>query len=264
MRYHFTDLDNAPLEEYGLTFMYGGEVPDDKIDGFEVLTVSGRELMGDEIDYTTTDDRDGGVIVAQSLPVRILTIQYRLMADSDEECRNAFNKLNAFLRKGGKVDKPIVFSDEPEATFYGRFHTADDAPADRNKLVSSFTFLCVDPYKYVQEYVFKGNQQVLLNNLTPYELKPAKIKLTPATSVSKIVLTNNSTGRKIVLNGSYLANGTVEVKIPENTILVSGEKRMQDLDYVESDFHKFLVSSGNVISVSPPMPIELTVRGRWL
>lgn len=264
MRYHFTDLDNSPLEEYGLTFMYGGKVPDGEIDGFEVLNVSGRELMGDEIDYTTTNDRDGGVIIAQSLPVRILTIQYRLMADSDEECRNAFNKLNAFLRKGGKVDKPIVFSDEPQATFYGRFHTAEDAPADRNKLVSSFTLLCVDPYKYVQEYVFEGNQRVLIKNLTPYESKPTQIKLTTATSVSKIVLTNYSTGRKIVLNGSYLANSTIDIQIEKNKIMVNGQNRMRDLDFTISDFHKFVISNGDEVGVSPSMQLEIRIIGRWL
>lgn len=264
MTYKFTKLTGVPVEVPGLSFTFGGLNPTSTMPGFEVLTVQGRELLSDEIDYSTTEERDGGVITAHSLPVRILTIQYRLTATSNEECRDNFNKLNAFLRQGGKVDRAIVFSDEPNATFYGRYNTAEEAPADRNTLVSSFTILCVDPYKYVLQEIKTGTQNVTMGNEIPYPTKPTRIKLTPTGTISKVVVTNTSTGKKIVLNGSYLANGVIEIKIPENTILVSGENRMQDLDYIESDFHKFLISSGNIISVSPSMAIEVTVRSRWL
>ena len=103
-----------------------------------------------------------------------------------------------------------------------------------------------------------------MGNTIPYATKPTKVKITPTGAISKVVVTNTSTGKKIVLNGNYGANSTIEIKIPENTITVNGQNRMQDLDYIESDFHKFLISSGNVISVSPSMAIEVTVRSRWL
>ena len=262
--YEFTDTNEMPVVSLtGLSMLFNGMYLEDEIPGYTTLNVGGRELIGNEITTQSAQGMDGIIITGQTLPARRLTVQFKLEAKTKEECRYNFNQMNYLLRKYGKTDVPIIFTDEPEATYHGRYETADDVPFDRNTVIGSFTLLCVDPYKYLNEQTMTGTS-LTVGEFTPYDMTPDEIRFVLSANATKITLDNATNGRHIILNGSYTAGQTVVIDIRNNNITLNGQNIMSQLDFVESDFHEFKFSAGDVITCTPVSTMNIKVRGRWL
>ncbi len=241
---------------------FNGEFLERLIPWYRTLNVGGRELIG--VNVETAEDisgRDGDYILGQTLPSRTLTIEYKLETKNNSEFRYAFNKMNEILHT--KEDVPILFIDEPDYTFYGRFNGFDDIPYNTNIITSNFTILCQDPYKYAQQKLITGNP-IALGYICPYGIVPDEIKVTIGQNTDKITIDNNTTGRHIVLDGEFTAGQELIIDIKNNKITLNGQNRMNYLDYVKSDFHNFLVHDRDTIQVNPDSKMALKIRGRLL
>ena len=262
--YIFTNTTEMATESTGLIMTFGGDVFDAEIPGYTILNVGGRELLSDELKKQSADGMDGAIITGHTTPARELIVQYKLEAGSDAECRFNFDKLNYLLQKNGKNDVPIMFSDEPEVVYYGRFERADSVPYNSNNVVGTFTLYCQRPHKYKAQATMSGTGSITAGDFSYYALKPDEIALTLSANATKITIDNTTTGRHIILNGTYTAGQVLIIKIPENEITLNRQNIMKNLDYVESDFHEFLLSVGDVITCTPSSPMSIKVRGRLL
>jgi predicted phage tail component-like protein len=127
-----------------------GEYLEDLVPGYRTLSVSGREALSPEIESFHTGIRDGSSRKSRRYPERIITVKYQLISKSNEEFREAYNKLGGVLNM---EDAQLVFRDEPDKYFIGTPSLVEEVEQGRNAVVGELEFLCLDPFKYsVVEY----------------------------------------------------------------------------------------------------------------
>lgn len=253
-RQSFDRLSSVAME-------YDGYFLENEVRGYRTLKVKGREMLDVDIETENPSGRNGAYVVGQSLPPRELVVTYMLRAESNEEFQVSYSLLMKKLLK--QEDVKVRFADQQHVNFYGRYSGSDSIPEDRNWVVSSFTIFCQDPYKFNNTLELKGNP-LTIGYLTDYGMKPDEIRLSMLSATTKITVDNVTTGRHVILNGTYTVGDEIKIKIPDNTITKNGQNIMNNLDPQESDFHSFLVHNEDVINVTPNSTMTLTVRGRTL
>lgn len=263
--YDFRDLrqiqdDYLSLPSTAMSF--NGSFIEDEISGYRTLNVSGRESLNYDIETSgTVSGRDGVLPISKTLSERALTVQYQLIAETNEEFQAAFDRLKWLLHSDNEV--PIGFIDEPDITYYGQLSSIERVPPDANAIVGEFIILCSDPYKKEEEVIHEGNP-ITIYLRSPYESKPDEVEIRLNSNTDKITVDNINTGRHIILDGEYSAGDVIKISIPDNEITRNGQNIMMDLDYTETDFHRFMIKDGDEIKVTPSSAdMKIGVRGRW-
>lgn len=127
-----------------------GAYIEDQIAGYRTLTVQGREALSPDVLSYTTGVRDGSRLKSKRYPERIITVQYQLIAESNEAFREAYNKLAAILNV---EDAELIFNDEQDKFFVGTPCIIGEVKPGTNSVIGEFEILCADPFKYsVIEY----------------------------------------------------------------------------------------------------------------
>ena len=144
---HYRNLPFIPTSAMN----YDGIWLEELIEGYQTLTVEGREMYS--LSFESKEMQVGGVITNVKYPPRELTIKYKLEDNDPRVLQEKFDTLKAFLIR--QEDVPIIFNDNLEYTFYGRFQTADNVAGDTNSIISSFTVLCSDPFKHGKIQIVK-------------------------------------------------------------------------------------------------------------
>lgn len=127
-----------------------GEYIENLVTGYRTLTVAGREALSPEVTTYETGIRDGSTLKGKKYPARIITITYQLIASTNEEFREAYNKLASVL---DVQDAELIFADETDKFFVGTPSMIGEVAPGQNSVVGEFQILCVDPFKYsVMEY----------------------------------------------------------------------------------------------------------------
>lgn len=262
--YEFIQPNETPHGRYlsSVAMIFDGSLLEEHLDGYQTLTVKGREAISYNLDSSgVIPGRDGEIVTGKSLPPRLLEIRYRLEAETNEEFQFKFRKLNALLEADEEV--PIQFRDDPTITYYGQLSEMSEVPEDRNVAVSSFVIYCSDPYKYEDERRVAGNPATLYL-LTPYKVHPKEISLHLNSVATKITVDNTTTGRHIILDGDYKPGDNIVIRIEDKIITQNGQNIMNNLDFVDSDFHEYWVKDGDQILVTPRnTDMELTFKRRW-
>ena len=160
---HYRNLPFIPTS----AMSYDGAWLEELIEGYQTLTVEGREMYS--LSFESQEMQVGGVITNVKYPPRELTIKYKLEDRDPRALQEKFDTLKAFLIR--QEDVPIIFYDDLEYTFYGRFQTADTVAGDTNSIISSFTVLCSDPFKHGKTQIVKNKVIEVL----PYPVKPDKL-----------------------------------------------------------------------------------------
>lgn len=136
-----TGGNSLPSEALSLNGLY----IENLIPGYQTLSVSGRELLGSEVESIQIGSSDGKRYNRKRFPDRVITVQYLLICPDNETFREAYNKLNHILN----VEQArLIFADEQDKYFIGTPEGADSVPAGRNSITSSFDIYCADPRKY--------------------------------------------------------------------------------------------------------------------
>jgi predicted phage tail component-like protein len=241
-----------------VAMVFDGMILENEIEGYTTLNVSGRETVS----YSTTTAGHSNEIVEKKLNSRTLQIQYELKADTNEEFQERFRELNQLLETENE-DVEIRFADDLKMEYKGQLVTMSDVPPEANVVVGTFDIYCASAWKEEDEILVSGNPLNLYLQ-SKYRTKPKRIELNMNTAANKVTVDNLTTGRHIILDGSYKAGDTIIIEIPENKITKNGQNIMTDLNYKETDFHKFLIKTGDVIQTTPGnTDMEIAIRTRW-
>ena len=151
--YEFRDTTDRVSEGVILpseALIINGEYIEYLIPGYRTLSVSGREALSPELETFETGVRDGSTLKNKRYPARIITVQYQLIAESNEAFREAYNQLGSILNV---EEANLMFNDEPDKFFVGTPSNIGSVPPGRNSVVGEFELFCADPFKYsVVEY----------------------------------------------------------------------------------------------------------------
>lgn len=214
--------------------IYKGTFIERLIEGYQTLSVEGREMYS--LNHEMQELQYGGIITNTKLPARILTIKYKLEDKDSESLQNKFDELMAFLFS--EEDVLIQFNDDLEYFFKGRYQAADQVPGDTNSIISTFTIICGDPYKYGKEQVSTGK---ILGSL-PYPVKPESMKVIMNTGFLDI------TDGKYHLRASNIKKGDILFfDFKTGDICVNG-KLAPDVLNLDSDFKNIRLKTGSNFS----------------
>lgn len=136
------------------SFKINGTYLEDSVPGYRTLSVSGRELLDSEINLLSIQGVSGEEFLGKRRPTRNIVVKYSINAETSEAFRDSFNKLSQILDAD---EAHLIFDDEPDKYFVGTCYDVGDVPDGRNAIVSTFTFLCADPFKHsTTERTFKA------------------------------------------------------------------------------------------------------------
>ena len=229
------DIGSLPTS----AMMYNGRYIENVIDGYQTLTVTGREMISLDIDSDSI--KVGALISMQRIQPRILTVQYKLEDNNPEELQKKFKELMILLFK--EEDVEISFKDEPGIKYYGRYSETDDVPGDTNSIFSSFTIYCQDPRKYSNSK--QSGAKITMHS--PVETPPEKIVVKLARGNS-IKITNQNTKKQIRVTGAAIySNDVLTFDMDQGILLVNG-KDMTSIFDIESDFENFYIHRGDVLT----------------
>lgn len=145
--YSFTDTTGRPgagtLPAEAVQF--DGKWLDREVPGFRTLSVEGREVLEAEVTDKEVASMNGAIFQYKTYPARGITVRYQMMADTDREFREQFNKLNALL---APAQAKLLFADEPDKYFIGSKTGNTKISGGNNHVVGEIDFYCTDPFKY--------------------------------------------------------------------------------------------------------------------
>ncbi len=150
--YEFRDInetsegDILPSE----ALQINGDFIENIIPGYRTLNISGREALSPEINSFETGSRHGSTLKNKRYPARTIIVKYQLISKSNEDFREAFNRLAAIL---DVEEAELIFNDEPDKFFTGTPSFIGEVTPGKNAIVGEFELFCADPFKYsVVEY----------------------------------------------------------------------------------------------------------------
>lgn len=150
-----------------LSIKFNGKWLEAQVPGFQVISVSGRELMSYDVNEKKIPGIDGASYTGSEIGSRDIEVTYRLCAPMLEARQIRMNKLNSLLKAR---EAQLIFADELD-----KYFIASSAEADGSKIV----FHCSDPFKYStteKAIPITGNTLTITNNGTVsasvrYEIK---------------------------------------------------------------------------------------------
>ena len=121
---HSSSAGTLPAEAVSVN----GKYIENVIQGYRTMYVTGRELLESEIKEQQIGYTDGTEYKGKRNVSRVITVTYRLMANTPEAFRQRFNALNLVLNQ---EQMKFVFNDEPDKYFIGTKSTIDEVPGGR-------------------------------------------------------------------------------------------------------------------------------------
>lgn len=242
--------------------IFNGVNIDTDLEGFRTLAVSGRGLLSKNINSTDIPGTDGKYFLYGNLEVRAIVVKFQLKATTNEEFRQKFNRLNMLLQ----TDEPKIlkFTDEQDYSYKAILQKGNDIEETSNSVVSTFTFLCLDPYKYKEVDKDTGVSSVTITKLpnNKNEFTPELIKVIVNSVSDKIIIKNQTTAKKIIINNSFAVGDVLEIDLNKDYPLkLNSLVRSELIDFVESDFD-FTVKQGDVITCSNSRVLEVHTKER--
>lgn len=260
--YDFMKPGEVEVFPTSLKTIFNGIVLDDTIPGFTTINVEGRALIGRKNEKRKVPGADGEFLTSSTLDSRPIVVKY-MLKNTNSNYRHNFNKLNMLLQ----ADKPKIlkFTDEPDYSFNAILESVDDIEETSNNVVSTFTFLCLDPYKYKKIDKDTGVSSVTITKLpnNRNEFTPELIKVIVNSVSDKIIIKNQTTTKKIIINHTSFAVGDVlEIDLNKDYPLKLNSIVRSDLiDFVESDFD-FTVKQGDTITCINSRVLEVYTKER--
>lgn len=230
-----------------------GEYLESLVDGYQQLVISGRGILAQEVEHLQIPGKDGAHLVRAYTSPRILTIQYKLYANTSEELRAQYNALNGVLR--GALD--ITFDDESGWHYYGMLNTSDSPPENSLSVVSSFTIFCADPYAYSE---VKTSNPVTLEYADA--VLPKKITVKGANQ-DNIKISNGVD--ELIIFGGHTTSDTIIIEWTPEEVLVTknGNNALTYLSWLSIP-EMFYLTDGAQITVTNGTLSKVEWRDRKL
>lgn len=148
--YRFTDtIERALRSGYPAEALnFNGIYFEDEIEGYQTLSVSGREALEAEVAYIETKARHGAKYRSRRYLPRVITVRYKIRAKDSSDLIEKYNRLNYLL---GVEEARLIFQDEPDKFWIGTRRSL--APPEEGLLMTTgeIEFYCADPFKYSVE-----------------------------------------------------------------------------------------------------------------
>lgn len=200
--------------------------------GYSTINVEGRQMFSPSNNYDTVRGRHGDILIDSAYPAREIIVHYMMEAESNAVFLRRMKQLTMYLQSDADVE--FSFSDEPGVRF-GRISDFEDPPYDANIGMGSFTIHCSDPFLY--SAIKESANEIKTFKLDYYPVRVESMEMQLRTSGSKLVLKNDTRGRKIVVNTSF-SPGDI-VRFEGGNIYKNKGSILKYLDYVESDYFNF-------------------------
>lgn len=242
--YEFIDVqDPAAKEDLPLeACKINGDYLDELVPGFQTLQVEGREPIS-FTHYSSGEsiNRVGDCFYGKGIPPRTLKVRYAMRRSSQEEYLQSFDKLKNILVFEGK-EITVSFRDE-SFVYYGHLEEMEQPEPGRLHVVSAFSILCHDPWKYglvrsAGAGLFQETRGL------HYPVKIEAIEISPTKSHVKIE--NTSTGDKIILNG-VTTGEPILINFDSDRIWQKHADITGKLSFEESSFPEFELRNGQTI-----------------
>lgn len=252
--YRFVDtVKQKCLDEYFKpisAMSYANEYLEDIIDGYQTLSVDGRETLN--VEFSADNFKYGTKISYQRLPPRILTVKYKIESKDPYDILIQYRKLMNFLYR--EENAKIIFNDEEDIYYEGRFQGSSDVPGNVMSFVSEFTVYCESPLKRTVKSFKTGG---LIGAETPFETKPIIITC-KAVSSNQMTIKN---GRETITlrDGTIKANDVIVFDFEKGVCFLNGTRRTDVLE-LSSDFENFELKQGDRI-ISNNGTLEIMYKG---
>ena len=251
------DHDNGGNELPSVAMKFDGVYLENEIEGYRTLAVTGRELLGYNVDSTNVSGMDGSRFIGAYLPSRILNIKYMMEADDAEDLRFKYNQMNQLLRTKQAV---ISFLDEPEYEFIGTLSQVSEVPEGRLTIVSTFDIMCADPHKYKVAESISGVGTLNVDVGMEGDIVPSELIIQHSSASDVYEIVNEDKDLKIRLINASESSADIRIYPATQDIVRSGMDRPELLDWT-SDLENFEIENGDVISISPT-DATLTIKIR--
>lgn len=266
--YEFIGINETQQGSYlpSVAINFNGEYLEELVQGYRTLRVAGRETIG--YDLKTIDDisgRDGGYTQEKKLQPRLLEVTYELKGKDDLHFQEQFRWLQYYLTSDDDVE--IYFRDDDQIYYYGQVISMEVVPDDRNNVFSTFVIRCDNPYKFEKETFAKGNPSEIFM-LSPYATTPEEIEVKIKENTQKVTIRNETTGRRIIINGDYKNSDVIKVRMNaekgKDKLTKNGQSIMKELDFTTTDFNKFNIKNKDIVSIVPSSSeLNIKYRGVW-
>lgn len=250
--YDFQDLNDFYIDKVWIpssAMFYDGILLEDKIEGYQTLSVNGREMLS--LDVQTDSVLNGVLINSQRLNSRTLTIKYKLDCKTAEEVQEKYKLLMQLLYREKNIE--IKFYDEAEWNYYGRYISSDEVDGSSNSIVSSFSILCESPFKYTKEHASKGQ----IASQDYFRLIPTRFTVV-TNQVNEISVTNGK--ETIKISGKPFNKGDILVfDFLQGIVFLNGENQTKLLD-LTSDFKNFTLKNKDSVTCTGGT-LEMNYKG---
>lgn len=217
---------------------------DQLVEGYRHLTVTGRGIVSQTVKTSVVPGRRGVWVDEISDNERILEIKYRLEAETSNQLRDRFAKLNKALRTlapSGFLE--VSFKDEPDFIYYGYLSGADEVEETSLSVISKFTLIVPDGYKKKRPDSSTG----LISLSEAVEVLPESITVTPTATTNQVQIIN---GDKVLsFRGAYAPGRDVIITwaTDEVTITYGGRSILSELE-LYGPLELFTIKNGDRIT----------------
>lgn len=236
---------------------FNGSLLDEMLDGYTTINVEGRGLIGRVLSTVDITGRDGARVTGSKVSARGIRVHFLLEADNNSDFMGYLHILNDALKSDGDVQ--FQFGDE-EYYRFGRLAEVENPPFDNHRGVGVFTLFCQDPFKYKDAESLTG-ASIAVPDVGNYPYRIKTIESTIATTRTGFTITNTTTGRKIILTGSFPAGQKLVIDHVAGTITLNTVNIKSRLDYINSDWRNFEINAGDTITADDDITIGLSERG---
>lgn len=267
-QYEFTGLEKTTRGQPFLPpeAMYIDNIPlEDRIDGYQTLTVEGRELIHYDNETTKVSGHDGSMWLGATYGTREIKVKYMLKAKNDQDFREKFELLNYCL---SQKQFKFHFFDDPLYEWTGTVTSNSEFPAGTNRGVSEFIITCTNPFKRrIEPVIYSGNHTVRISEPAYWNTMPDEINITLASNATQVNVINGD--KIIILVGTFHSGDKIKLEPSEDVEIPSkiylNEQENLNLLALSSDFENFTVKYEDVITVNPQdAKVEIKLRSKHL
>lgn len=236
---------------------------------FKTNAIRRQMIAPIESDIKTIKGKGGGIAQKSYLGIREIEVDVTLLRQNNTDLRS-YIETTIVPWLFTDTDKKIIFSDEPSRIYYGRL-VGDTSIEDFLGMGEiTLTFVCADPFKYrdYEQTFFAGTTitnagAFIVNNAGTAPTYP-KIRIVPTVAVTWIKITNQTTGKIMLLHnvgGVLDAWKTIIVDCNLNRIYdeTGGTRRDYILD-LTSDYFPLAKGDNSLLFEANVTPNNVSAR----
>lgn len=268
-QYEFHDLDTntrgapswLPPEALYIRYPNGTAQPiEDLIDGYQTLTVTGRELLPYTVNSAEVSGMDGTVFREANYPSREIVVKYQLLSKDEIEFRAKFERLNYLLKN---KEFNFYFYDDPLFEYKGTVSASDTPDAGKLNVVSTFTITCSSPFKrLIHPTVYNFSDSCLFTEPIYWATEPDSIEITMNQATTSVVISNGT--QTIKVTGSFRVGDKLLLSFGDNPDIQLNDQTNWSLLDLMSDYENFTLEQGQTLTVSPSSNVVLKIRRKSL